>query len=67
MLYMYLGFPSLSAGNSCSVGHLDLILGWEDPLEEDMAPTPAFLPGEFPWTEVPGGLQSMRWQRVGHD
>ena len=30
-------------------------------------PTPVFLPGESPWTEVPGGLQSMGWQRVGHD
>ena len=29
-------------------------------------PTPVFLPGEFPWTEVPGGLQSMGSQRVGH-
>ena len=30
-------------------------------------PTPAFLPREFPWTEEPGGLQSMRSQRVRHD
>ena len=29
--------------------------------------TPVFLPGEFPWTEEPGGLQSMESQRVGHD
>ena len=28
-------------------------------------PTPVFLPGESPWTEEPGGLQCMRWQRVG--
>ena len=28
-------------------------VGWEDPLEEDL---PVFLPGEFPWTEEPGGL-----------
>ena len=27
-------------------------------------PTPVFLPGESPWTEEPGGLQSMGWQRV---
>ena len=26
-----------------------------------------FLPREFPWTEEPGGLQSMGSQRVGHD
>ena len=30
-------------------------------------PTPVFLPGESPWTEEPGGLQSMGLQRVGHD
>ena len=37
-------------------------LGWEDRLEEGMQPTPVFLPGEFLWTEEPGGLQSMRSQ-----
>ena len=30
-------------------------------------PTPAFLPGELPWTEEPGGLQHMGLQRVGHN
>ena len=30
-------------------------------------PTPVFLPGEFPWTEEPGGLQSIGSQRVGQD
>ena len=30
-------------------------------------PTPVFLPGESPWTEEPGGLQSMRLQRARHD
>ena len=30
-------------------------------------PTPVFLPGESPWTEEPGGLQSIGLQRVGHD
>ena len=39
-------------------------LGWEDPLEKGMA---VFLPGESPWTEEPGGLQSTGSQRVGHD
>ena len=29
--------------------------------------TPGFLPGESPWTEELGGLQSMESQRVGHD
>ena len=31
------------------------------------AADPVFLPGEFPWAEEPGGLQSMGSQRVGHD
>ena len=39
-------------------------LGWEDPLEEGMQPTPVFLSGESPWTEEPGGQQSMGSQRV---
>ena len=30
-------------------------------------PTPVFLPGASPWTEKPGGLQSMGSQRVGYD
>ena len=38
-----------------------------DPLEEAWQSTPVFLPGESPWTEEPGGLQSMGSQRVGHD
>ena len=42
-------------------------LGWEEPLEEGMTPTPIFWPGESPWTEEPGRLQSMGLQRVGHD
>ena len=36
-------------------------LSQEDPLEEE--PTPVFLPGESPWTEEPGWLQSMGSQR----
>ena len=39
-------------------------LVWEDPLEEGLATHSIFLPGEPPWTEEPGGLQSMRSQRV---
>ena len=36
-------------------------LGWEDLLEKGL-PMPVFLPGESPWTEEPGGLQSMKSQ-----
>ena len=42
-------------------------LGWEDPLEKDMATHSSILAWEIPWTEEPGGIQSMGSQRVGHD
>ena len=42
-------------------------LGLEDPLEEEMATQPSTLAWEIPWTEEPGGLQSMGQQRVRHD
>ena len=42
-------------------------LGQEDPLEEEMAIQSSILGWEIPWTEEPGGLQSMGSQRVGHD
>ena len=41
--------------------------GREDLLEEGMATTLLFLHGESPWTEKPGGLQSLGSHRVGHD
>ena len=42
-------------------------LSWEDPLEEEMATHSSFLAWRMPWTEEPGGLQSLGSQRVGHD
>ena len=42
-------------------------LGQEDPLEKEMAAQSNILAWEIPWTEEPGGLQSIGWQRVGHD
>ena len=42
-------------------------LGQEDPLEKGMAAHSSILAWRIPWTEEPGGLQSMGWQRVGHD
>ena len=42
-------------------------LGWEDPLEEEMATHSSILAWRIPWTEEPGGLQSTGLQRVGHD
>ena len=42
-------------------------LGQEDPLEEGMATLSSVLAWRIPWTEEPGGLQSIGLQRVGHD
>ena len=42
-------------------------LGWEDPLEKEMATHSSILAWRIPWKEEPGGLQSMGPQRVGHD
>ena len=42
-------------------------LGWEDTLEEGMATHSSILAWRIPWTEEPGGLQSMGLQRVGHN
>ena len=42
-------------------------VGWKDPLEKEMATHSSILAWRIPWTEEPGGLQSIGWQRVGHD
>ena len=42
-------------------------LGWEGPLEKEMATHSSILAWKTPWTEEPGGLQSRRAQRIGHD
>ena len=42
-------------------------LGWEDPLEKERATYSSILTWEIPQAEETGGLQSMRFQRVGHD
>ena len=39
-------------------------LGWEDPLEKEMANHSSILASEIPWTEELGGLQSMGWQEI---
>ena len=43
----------------CQVGKIPWRRAWQ--------PTPVFLPGEFPWTEKPVGLQYKGLQRVRHD
>ena len=42
-------------------------LGWEDPLEKEMAAHSSALAWRIPWTAEPGGLPSMGSQRVGHN
>ena len=42
-------------------------LGWEDPLEKEIATHSSTLAGKIPWTEKPGRLQSMGSQRVAQD
>ena len=54
--------------SACNVADLGLIL-WvgKIPWRRSQQPIPEFLPGELPWTEEPGRLQSMVSQRVRHD
>ena len=56
-----LGFPysSVSKESACNEGDLSSIPGWEDPLEKEMATHSSILAWKIPWTEEPGGLQSM--------
>ena len=54
---------NLSAVQEAQVRSLDGKIPWR----RAWPPTPVFLPGEFPWTEEPGGLQSIGSQRVRHN
>ena len=66
---LVMGFPCSSVGkeSACSAGDLGSSLGWEDPLEKEMATHSSILVWKISWTEEPGGLQSMGSQRVRHD
>ena len=61
-----MGFPggSNSKESVCNVGDLGSIPGQEEPLEKGMATHSSILAWRIPWTEEPGGLQSMGLQRV---
>ena len=61
-----LGFPGGSDGKepACNAGNPSS-LGREDPLEKEMATHSSILARRIPWTEEPGGPQSMGSQRVG--
>ena len=62
-------FPggSNSKESACNVGDLGSIPGQEEPLEKGMATHSSILAWRIPWTEEPGGLQSMGLQRVRQD
>ena len=61
-IYSLCGFPGGSVGKESSCN-----AGWEDPLEKEMETHSSILAWEIPWTEEPGGLQSMRSQRVEYN
>ena len=61
ILYPVVKNPPAKAGDAGST------LGWEDPPEKEVATPSSILAWEVPWTEEPGGLQSMGSKRVKHD
>ena len=62
-------FPGGSDGKASAynAGDSDSISASEDLLQKEMATHSSILAWRIPWTEEPGGLQSMGLQRVGHD
>ena len=52
--------------SACHAGDPVRSLGREDPLEKEMATHSSILAWRIPWKEEPGGLQSLRFRRVGH-
>ena len=62
--------PSANAGDVRNMGlipRLGRSLGWEDPLKEGVATHFSTFAWRIPWTEEPGGLQSLGSQRVRHN
>ena len=51
--------PPASEGDEGFISANSGDVGWEDPLEKEMAAHSSILAWEIPWTEEPGGLQSM--------
>ena len=66
-----IGFPGSVVKNLPAVQETQEIwirsLGWDDPLEEEMATHSSILALEISWAQDPGGLQSMVLQTVGHN
>ena len=69
ILCMVIGIPSGSDGTASAPIWETWVwpLHWEDPLEKRIATHSSILAWGIPWTEEPGGLQSMGSQRVEHD
>ena len=66
--YSWTSFIAQSVKNLPAVQQIRVqSLGQEDPLEKEKATHFSVLACKIPWTEKPGGLQSMGSQRVGHD
>ena len=67
--HIYWGFPSGAMVENPPVMQETWVqlVGWEDPLEKGMTTHSSILAWRIPWTEEPGGLQSMGSQGVGHD
>ena len=62
------GFPGGSDGKASTMRETQVrTLGWEDPLEKEMAIHSRTIVWKIPWTEEPGRLQPMGSQRVGYD
>ena len=68
-MFILLEFPGSSVVKNPPAKHNTQVqsLGWDDPLEKEMATHSSILAWKIPRTEEPGGLQSMGLQRVGHD
>ena len=72
-LFIRKGFPGGASGKEFTCQYRKLketlvqSLSLEDPLKEEMTTHSSTLAWKIPWTEVPGGLQSMGLQRVRHD
>ena len=68
-LEIIMGFPDGSDGKASvyDMGDQVQFLGWEDPLEKEMAIHSSTLAWKIPWTEEPDRLQSMGSRRVRHN
>ena len=69
MVLFYMGFPGSSAVKNLPPVWETLVrsLGQEDPLEEGLTTHSSICSWKIPWTEEPGGLQSIGLQIVIHD